>query len=582
MKNILIVFCLLILSFFNAYSDCKHYCVPMGGSLYPQVTEEDLNDIVKSSSINTWVVGNSGTIISTTNNFYTTAFQESNTNEDLLSISLVNSNLLWVSGNNGTILKTTNGGNTWSQYITNLTDNITCIDFANENVGWAIGSNGNILRTTDSGENWEIFSNIEYQGLKRICVIDTNNAWAVGSNGKILKLIFSNNNINSISYSISGLTKNLSDVSFWDTNVGWVIGDSCANFKTTDGGNTWVSLPKNDYIPSFTKYKRLFIFNQDFVYISSNQGLLFSDNGGLSWGSVLEGEMIYSSTNSFYLFDGFNGYSVGSDGDISTYYFDYCYTTYCLDSPVNGATEVSINPVLTWERIWGHTIIYIEVATDSLFENIVSYEYNSRDFIYLPGPLEYSTTYYWRMKMFENGDWSDVWSFSTEAPPPITNLDISLSTGWNLISSNIITEEPAMENVFEGMNNIVLVKNGIGQIYSPAFGINQIGVWNINDGYYVYTNSSSILNISGTEVNPVLQGIQLNAGWNLVSYLRNSPMNVQQALSSITSNLIMAKNNSGGIFHPGFGINTLGDMQPRQGYWLYITAPTVLTYPGND
>jgi hypothetical protein len=53
MKNILIVFCLLILSFFNAYSDCKHYCVPMGGSLYPQVTEEDLNDIVKSSSINT-------------------------------------------------------------------------------------------------------------------------------------------------------------------------------------------------------------------------------------------------------------------------------------------------------------------------------------------------------------------------------------------------------------------------------------------------------------------------------------------------------------------------------------------------
>jgi photosystem II stability/assembly factor-like uncharacterized protein len=63
------------------------------------------------------------------------------------------------------------------------------------------------LRTTDSGENWEIFSNIEYQGLKRICVIDTNNAWAVGSNGKILKLIFSNNNINSISYSISGLTK---------------------------------------------------------------------------------------------------------------------------------------------------------------------------------------------------------------------------------------------------------------------------------------------------------------------------------------------------------------------------------------
>jgi len=138
-----------------------------------------------------------------------------------------------------------------------------------------------------------------------------------------------------------------------------------------------------------------------------------------------------------------------------------------------------------------------------------------------------------------------------------------------------------MESVFEGMNNIVLVKNGAGQIYSPSFGINQIGDWNFEAGYYVYTNSSSILNITGTEVNPVLQGIQLNPGWHLISYLRNSPMNAQLALASITSNLIIAKNNLGGFYHPGFGINTLGDMQPGQAYWLYISSPVLLTYPEN-
>ncbi len=160
-------------------------------------------------------------------------------------------------------------------------------------------------------------------------------------------------------------------------------------------------------------------------------------------------------------------------------------------------------------------------------------------------------------------------------------LNIPLNNGWNMISSNIIPEEPAMESVFEGMNNIVLVKNGAGQIYSPAFGINEIGDWNVEAGYYVYTNGSNLLSISGAEVNPVLQSIELNAGWNLVSYLLNSPMNVQQALASITSNLVMAKNNSGGFYHPGFGINTLGEMQPGQGYWLYMNAPAVLTYPGN-
>ncbi len=161
------------------------------------------------------------------------------------------------------------------------------------------------------------------------------------------------------------------------------------------------------------------------------------------------------------------------------------------------------------------------------------------------------------------------------------DIYIPLIIGWNIISSNVIPDEPAMESVFEGMNNIVFVKNGAGQIFFPALGLNQIGDWNIEDGYYVYTNGSSILNITGTEVNPVLQGIQLNPGWHLVSYLRNSPMNAQQALSSISSNLIIAKNNLGGIYHPGFGINTLGEMQPGQAYWLYISSPALLTYPEN-
>ncbi len=160
-------------------------------------------------------------------------------------------------------------------------------------------------------------------------------------------------------------------------------------------------------------------------------------------------------------------------------------------------------------------------------------------------------------------------------------LNIPLQFGWNIISSNLIPDEPAMTSIFEGMNNYFLVKNDAGQIYSPFWGLEQIGDWNIEAGYYVYTNSSSILNISGNEVNPVLQGIQLNPGWNLVSYLRNSPMNAQQALAGISSQLIMAKNNLGGIYHPGFGINTLGEMQPGQGYWLYLSSPVVLTYPGN-
>nr|HPO62975.1 hypothetical protein [Candidatus Kapabacteria bacterium] len=257
-----------------------------------------------------------------------------------------------------------------------------------------------------------------------------------------------------------------------------------------------------------------------------------------------------------------------------------------LYSPPNLSNYVTITPFFNWRDQENNSYYTLQISTDEEFNNLIISATNLTISEYtLPdsNQLNYQSTYYWRVggfNLYNELEWTSSWSFTTEPTPP-SNIEIPLSLGWNLISSNVIPTEPAMENVFEGMNNIVLVKNGAGQIYSPAFGINQIGDWNVEAGYYVYTNGSSILNISGAEVIPSQQGIELNAGWNLISYLRSTPMNAQQALAGISSNLIMAKNNLGGFYHPGFGINTLGNMQPGQGYWLYITAPAVLYYPGN-
>lgn len=258
-----------------------------------------------------------------------------------------------------------------------------------------------------------------------------------------------------------------------------------------------------------------------------------------------------------------------------------------LYSPPNFSNSITIAPFFNWHDQENNLYYTLQISTDIEFNNVIfnvtnlaESEYSLSD----SNKLNYNSTYYWRVGGFNLNnelEWTSIWSFTTEAAP-ISNISIPLQYGWNMVSSNVIPTEPAMESVFEVMNNIVLVKNDIGQIYSPVFGINEIGDWNIGAGYYVYTNAGSILNISGSEVIPSQQGIELNAGWNLVSYLRNSPMNAQQALAGISSNLILAKNNSGGFYHPGFGINTLGDMQPGQGYWLYMNEPTVLYYPGND
>ena len=165
--------------------------------------------------------------------------------------------------------------------------------------------------------------------------------------------------------------------------------------------------------------------------------------------------------------------------------------------------------------------------------------------------------------------------------PQEDEIEIPLLSGWNLISSNVIPENTNIIDIFSEVNNLKLVKNSTGNIYDPAFGINTIGNWNINHGYWVYMTAPSLLQITGIEMNPLESPINLNQGWNLVSYLRNSEMLAPDALQGITGSMLFAKDRMGNIYHPGYGINNLGNMQSGQGYWIYMNAPAVLTYPGN-
>ena len=164
---------------------------------------------------------------------------------------------------------------------------------------------------------------------------------------------------------------------------------------------------------------------------------------------------------------------------------------------------------------------------------------------------------------------------------PLANQEISINAGWNIISSYINPENSNIEEIFSGMDNLVIVKNGSGQIYSPNQGINQIGEWNIVHGYMVYVTSPATLEISGTAIVPNETQINLVTGWNLIAYLRNSQISIETALGSITNSIVLVKDNQGNIYFPGYYLNTIGSMQPGKGYWFYMNAPAVLTYPGN-
>jgi len=58
-------------------------------------------------------------------------------------------------------------------------------------------------------------------------------------------------------------------------------------------------------------------------------------------------------------------------------------------------------------------------------------------------------------------------------------------------------------------------------------------------------------------------------------------MSIVTALASLGNNLVIAKNNAGQYYIPAYGLNTIGNMLPGQGYYLYLSADGTLTYPPN-
>ncbi len=77
------------------------------------------------------------------------------------SVFFTDANKGFIVGNLGTILSSTDGGNTWTDVSTGTTISHSEITFADAINGWIVGSKGTILNTSDGGTTWKktLFAN---------------------------------------------------------------------------------------------------------------------------------------------------------------------------------------------------------------------------------------------------------------------------------------------------------------------------------------------------------------------------------------------------------------------------------------
>ena len=160
---------------------------------------------------------------------------------------------------------------------------------------------------------------------------------------------------------------------------------------------------------------------------------------------------------------------------------------------------------------------------------------------------------------------------------------IILPAGWRLVSSYVAPANPALPSLTASLApHLTIMKNGKGLVYWPALNINQIGNWNIQHGYQLYVTEPDTFLVEGDLISPELTPIALAVGWNMSAFLRSSAMPIATALDGIAGHLVIAKNGSGKVYWPAFGINTIGSMQPGEGYQIYVNKPSNLTYPANE
>lgn len=166
---------------------------------------------------------------------------------------------------------------------------------------------------------------------------------------------------------------------------------------------------------------------------------------------------------------------------------------------------------------------------------------------------------------------------------PLVRQVIHLVRGENMISTYLRPEEEGLELLLAPIRpRMLAIRDGVGGIFMPDSSLNSIGTWNTLHGYRLHMLAPDSLIITGTEVEPRTTPIGLDRGWNLIAYLRSSPSSVDAALAGIMNDLVIVKGNSGDVFWPGAGVNTLGTLKPGEGYQVFVGQSGTLVYPENE
>ncbi len=168
-------------------------------------------------------------------------------------------------------------------------------------------------------------------------------------------------------------------------------------------------------------------------------------------------------------------------------------------------------------------------------------------------------------------------------------LLLSFNAGWNIFSSTVLPQDANMKNIFQtlidnGQLKKVMDESGTTLEDFGVFGGWQNGIGDLKrtEGYKINMNSAATINLVGSAASFPFD-IELNAGWNLISWPSAKEQDAQEVFQSLidSGKLKKVMDESGNVIED-FGVfgdwqNSIGNFKPGEGYKVNVTSASTLT-----
>ena len=192
------------------------------------------------------------------------------------------------------------------------------------------------------------------------------------------------------------------------------------------------------------------------------------------------------------------------------------------------------------------------------------------------------------MSFGEYGSFDDPLMF--DANCSATTLEVSAMEGWNYVSTNVMPENYAISSLFEDALGGDLLKVlgdddfALGGSYTPGIPsvFNSLQTHSDAAGYVIKLNADGLWASSGEPLDAASTPLDLNEGWNIIGYVPQMVMSVEDALATIDGVVgTVIDGQNGTVWNPDNPneFNSLLDMEPGRSYWVRMLEATTLTYP---